>query len=87
MRKAYLKIAAVLMVVAAMALSYFKMGIFFETNDDRVIVEILSGSITQTPSAYVQLVSYVLSAPLAGLYRLAGGIPWYGLCLIFFLSD
>ena len=84
MKRTYRYTAAVFLAVIAVGAVYWKAGIFFETNDDRIISEALSGAITGTPSAYVQVVSCLLSAPLALLYRLAGGIPWYGLCLIFF---
>ena len=84
MKKSYRLILAVSMAVIAIAAAYFKMGIFFETNDDRIISEILSGAITYTPDAYVQIISYLLSAPLALLYKMVNGIPWYGGCLILF---
>lgn len=84
MKRSYWFLVAVLLSAVAMWVTYLRMGIFFETNDDRVIAETLSGAITRTPSAYTQVVSYLLSAPLALLYRMAGGIPWYGLCLILF---
>lgn len=84
MKRSYRLMTAVLLAVAAMWAAYWRMGIFFETNDDRVIAETLSGAITHIPSAYTQVVSYLLSAPLAWLYRTEGGIPWYGLCLILF---
>lgn len=53
-------------------------GICFETNDDKFITEILSGAVTGEPEAHVVYVNYLLSAPLALLYRLMGQVPWYG---------
>lgn len=84
MKKSYWLMMAVILAAVAMWAANWRMGIFFETNDDRIIAETLSGTITHTPSAYTQLVGYLLSAPLALLYRIADGIPWYGLCLILF---
>lgn len=76
---------AFIIAAAAMAFSYMKMGIFFETNDDRLIAEILSGTMTQAHSAFVHLVNCFLSLPLFWLYQVTGGgIPWYGGSLIFF---
>ncbi len=53
-------------------------GVYFETNDDRFITEILSGAVTGEPEAHVVYVNYLLSLPLSLLYRLWGQIPWYG---------
>lgn len=84
MKNHYRKIFAVLMAIVAMMMVYFKMGIYFETNDDRIITEMLSGAITHIPDACVQMSNYLLAAPIAWLYRMVGGIPWYGIILIFF---
>lgn len=61
-----------------------KTGIYFETNDDRLIAEILAGVIGGEPSAHTVYVNYLLSFPLSCLYRLTTEVPWYGICLIFF---
>lgn len=55
---------------------------FFETNDDRVITEILSGVITVGPDAHTVFQNYFFSSMIAGLYVLIPNIPWYGLALI-----
>jgi len=57
-------------------------GIFFEHNDDRYMAEILSGVLTREPDAHVVHINYLLSLPLAGLYRIAPNVPWYGTFLI-----
>ncbi len=57
-------------------------GICFETNDDRIFVEFLSGSLTGSPDAYAIYLNYLLSFPLMLLYRVLPGVPWYGLFLI-----
>lgn len=60
-----------------------KTGIFFETNDDKYITEILSGAYTGTPNAHVGHISYLLSLPISLLYRVTNKVPWYGFFLIF----
>lgn len=60
------------------------LGIYFETNDDRCITEILSGIITVEPDGHVLHINYLLASLFAGLYRITDGIPWYGGGLILF---
>lgn len=50
--------------------------------DDIWFLKILSGSTTGTPDGHTYFLRYPLSVALAGLYRLAGGIPWYKLFLV-----
>ena len=68
-------------------LIYAKTGIIFETNDDRYISEILSGTLTGSPEAHTTHVNYLLCLPLMLLYRITGSVAWYGwmlvLCQIF----
>lgn len=63
-------------------LVYFLVGIFFETNDDRIISEILSGAYTGTAEAHVVYVNYLLALPLKWLYCITTTVPWYGLYLV-----
>lgn len=72
------------MALAAVGAVWSRMGIFFGTNDDRVIAEALAGTIVQTPDPHVKLVNWLLAAPLCLLYGVAGRVPWYGLCLVSF---
>ena len=60
------------------------LGNYWETNDDRVIAEILSGSLGGQPEAHVIYVNYILSCPLSMLYRLTDKIPWYGATIFLF---
>ena len=53
-------------------------GIFFETNDDRLISEIFSGAMTGTPEAHAYYVDYILGFILSLLYRMTTAVPWYG---------
>ena len=71
---------AVVMIAAV----YFRAGIYFDTNDDRFITEILSGTYGGQPDAHTVYVNYWLSLLLAGLYRITLQIPWYGLMLLLF---
>lgn len=57
-------------------------GIFFETNDDRYITEILAGVITLQPEAHTVYVNYLLSLVLTWLYGITNAVPWYGGLLI-----
>lgn len=57
-------------------------GFYFETNDDKVIAEILSGTLTGSPEAHTVQSNYLLSYPLSLLYRISVGIPWYGSMLM-----
>lgn len=63
---------------------YIRAGIYFESNDDRFITEILSGTYGGEPDAHTVYVNYWLSLLLAGLYRITLRIPWYGLMLLLF---
>lgn len=59
-------------------------GIFFETNDDRLISEIFSGAMTGTPEAHAYYVDYILGGVLSLLYRITTDVPWYGGMLVLF---
>ena len=72
------------LTIAMMLTVFGKMGFFFETNDERCITEMLSGTVTQVPDAHVQVINYLLALPLTWLYRITWQIPWYGICLILF---
>lgn len=61
-----------------------KLGVWFETNDDKFITEILSGSLGGRPDAHVVYVNYLLTLPLSLLYRILPHIPWYGGMLLLF---
>lgn len=86
-QKKYLLFLAFLTAAFWILLAYNKTGIFFETNDDRYISEILSGTLTGTPEAHTTYVNYLLCFPLMLLYRITGSVAWYGwmlvLCQIF----
>ena len=85
-QKSWIKILISLgMIVAFGILVYVKqMGVYFETNDDRIIAEILSGAYSTAPDPHVIHENYLLTLPLSSLYRITVNIPWYGLCLLLF---
>ena len=62
-------------------------GIFFDfyydLNDDVLIKDILAGVYTGTPAGHNIQMLFPLSFLLSILYRIARGIPWYGLFLCF----
>ena len=66
---------------------YFTAGIWFETNDDLLIGEMLSGKIIGEPEWHCPYVGPLLTIPLSALYRVFPEIPWWGIlifaCLLF----
>lgn len=80
----YRKMLAPVVVLLLFAFFWKKAGIFFEMNDDKLITEILSGVQTGGPDAHAEFINYFLALPISMLYRISKGVPWYGLCLIFF---
>lgn len=75
-------IVAVCVVLGWLVCVWNKCSICFETNDDRLISEILAGVVTVRPDGHAVYVHYFLAKPLSVLYRLLPGIAWYGLFLI-----
>ena len=63
---------------------WFRAGIYFESNDDRLISEILSGTYGGQPEAHTVYVNYLLSLLLASLYKITIHIPWHGFMLLLF---
>lgn len=81
-KRSYQILLPFLIVGALFGVMLWKAGIFFETNDDRIITEILTGSMTGQPENTPYYINFLLSAPLALLYRIEGIIPWYGIFLL-----
>lgn len=73
---------AMLLSAGFVAFVWFRTGIYFETNDDRYLISILSGVLTGEPDAHGIHVNYLLSAPLSMLYRITTRVPWYGGMLV-----
>lgn len=76
--------AALIMAALWIFLIYRFAGIFFETNDDRILSEIFSGAMTGAPEAHSYYVDYLLGFVLSLLYRATAAIPWYGGMLVLF---
>lgn len=53
-------------------------GIFFETNDDKLITEILTGTLAGEPVVHTFYLNYLLSYSLSILYKISIHVPWYG---------
>ncbi len=67
--------------VAFVLLTYFTCGIWFETNDDVFISELLSGKITGFAEYHCHFVSSIITFPISLLYKTFGQVPWWGLFL------
>jgi len=84
MRRKLEKLLAPAVILMITALVWQRTGIFFETNDDKCITEILSGVLTGEPDGHAEYVNYCLALPVSLLYRITAKVPWYGLFLVFF---
>lgn len=84
MDKKYRIPAAFCMAAIWIFFIYRTVGIFFETNDDRLITEIFSGAMTGVPEAHTYYVGYLLGILISSLYRLTCAVPWYGGMLVLF---
>lgn len=54
---------------------------FYDLNDDVLMKDILAGVYTGTPEGHNIQMLWLVSAFISLLYRLAGGLPWYGIFL------
>ncbi len=76
----YKKIMAPFIVLAMVAVIWLKTGIYFETNDDKCITEILCGQMTGAPQARTVYVSYLLTLPEKAVPDYGrGSLVWVGL--------
>ncbi len=83
MKKRYRLPVAAFLAVAGIAAVWLLAGIYFETNDDRLIGEIYSGAMTGSPNGHSFYVNDLLGIPVSFLYRIAGNVAWYGYLLVF----
>lgn len=72
----------IFLVAGLLAAVSRRCGIFFETNDDRTLTEILSGVLAPAGEIHTVHVSVGISFFLAKLYQRTTAVPWYGLLLI-----
>lgn len=77
-KRDYKRIIAPVLAFVMIALVWSRTGIYFETNDDKYITEILCGMETGIPETRTAYVSYLLTLPLSLLYRFTSAVPWYG---------
>ncbi|MGN0167141.1 MAG: hypothetical protein ACI4AB_03795 [Acetatifactor sp.] len=75
-------ILALAIAISWLVCVYFICGIYFETNDDKLLTEILSGVVTAQPEGHAVYMNYLLAKPLSLLYRFLPEISWYGFFLI-----
>lgn len=57
----------------------------FETNDDTYMMFLLSGVTTGTPTAYTIFTGIVWGIMISFLYKIAPGLPWYGISFAFII--
>ncbi|MBR1477782.1 MAG: hypothetical protein IJ608_07465 [Lachnospiraceae bacterium] len=70
------------------AVVYKKCGIYFETNDDRYIAGMLSGTVSGYANPHTYVLSPAIGAIISALYAITDSLPWYGLllCLLHIFS-
>ena len=84
MKKTHKHLLAFAISVIYIVAVYFLIGIYFSTNDDRFMGELMSGAITGNIESHLVYVNYLLSLPLSLLYRITTGISWFGILLVLF---
>lgn len=76
-----LLISAALTVAAALVV-LLKIGIIFETNDDAMLRNIVSGSFTGKPDAHLIYIMYPLGLIFKSLYTVFSNVHWYDLFIV-----
>lgn len=74
-------ILALAAVVCMMLFVGLKFDYYYQANDDIYIKNILSGAYTGTPESHNIQMHYIISLLISLMYRIAGGLPVYGLFL------
>ena len=67
---------AIIMILTAVRYDYY-----FDLNDDVLMKDILAGVYTGVPEGHNIQMLWLISGFISLLYRLIGGLPWYGLFL------
>ncbi len=78
-RSVWLPPVLCLALAAVLVLRY---DFYYDLNDDFLMEHLLSGKYTGTPELYNIQSLFPLTTLLGGLYRLAGGVAWYGIFLL-----
>lgn len=87
LKKYYKHILAFGIAAGFLFVTWWKMGIFYQTNDDRYMAELLSGAATGKVETHLIYINYFLSLPLSWLYRILPMVPWYGGFLLLLLGS
>lgn len=74
-------ILALSAVLCMMLFVGLKFDYYYQANDDIYIKNILSGAYTGTPESHNIQMHYIISLLISLMYRIAGGLPVYGLFL------
>ncbi len=74
-------IASAVMTLAVVVVAAYFGDFYFDLNDDVLMKDILSGAYTGVPQGHNIQMLYPISAFIAFLYRVYGGLDWYGIFL------
>lgn len=87
-RKIIVALLSVLTTAAVLGVFYWRCGIYFDINDERYMIHILSGSMTGTPNPHVIYMNYILGIIFSGLYSVTTQVPWLGIFYVvcYFIS-
>ena len=72
-------------IVSALVVLLFimlKFGGGYETNNDRIINEIFSGTMTGIPDPHAICINYIIGILISSLYNITKAVPWYGIFLL-----
>ncbi|MGN0334203.1 MAG: hypothetical protein ACI4DV_00880 [Lachnospiraceae bacterium] len=75
-------LGCMLLSVILFAVIYRFIPIVYSTNDDRMIMEFVSGQFTGRPESCAIQMTFGFTWFLSRLYRLSGALNWYGIVLI-----
>lgn len=75
-------ILTLLSVVILLLITALRYDFYYDLNDDVMMKDILAGCYTGVPESHNIQMLYLVSAFISALYRIAGGLPWYGIFLL-----
>lgn len=79
------EIAILLFTILFLSVCFYFAKPLFETNDDPIMIRILSGQYGNETSWNPIFMSPILGRVIAGLYQIQPSFPWYSAILYFFL--
>lgn len=74
-------IGTCLLLLIVMVFTAVRYDYYFDLNDDVLMKDILAGVYTGEPEGHNIQMLWLISAFISALYRISGGLPWYGLFL------